>query len=468
MKPLLLPIHWSACRRLPRAGSRCSVALLLAAAALSCVQAHASESTLLADTYVTTARPSTNYGALSNLYVNSAGTALLRFDLTAVPAGTTSAQVGRATLRVYVNRVNVPGTLTVSPVTAAWNEAAVTAQTLPPLASAIDVEAATDEGMFVVFDVTALVKTWVDTPATNFGVALTATSADVVLDSKENDATAHPATLDITLAAGAGTGTVGPAGPQGPKGDTGAQGPAGVAGADGAQGPAGPAGPQGLKGDAGGLAYRGSYSAAATYAAQDLVSYAGAAWVSLVAGNVGVTPGTSDAAWGLLVPAASSATAGGGGTTTTATSLGYKGVYSPVAVYGTNDVVTFAGAAWVSISSGNTNNEPDTSALFWAVLVPAATSTGQAQAQARAPHPEPAWATGACTRPRPTTVRTMSCPTPLRPGCRWWTAITATRRTHRPWTGRCLCRPQQGRVAPPSSPGTWPSRVRTPPPPTTP
>ncbi len=376
VKPELRPIQWSACRLLPRAGPRCSVALLLAAAALTCVRAYASESTLLADTYVTTARPGTNYGALSNLYVNSAGTALLRFDLTAVPAGTTSAQVGRATLRVYVNRVNVPGTLTVSPVTAAWNEGAVTAQTLPPIGNAVDVEAATDEGMFVVFDVTALVKTWVDTPAANFGVALTATSADVVLDSKENDATAHPATLDVTLAAGAGTGTVGPAGPQGPKGDTGAQGPAGVAGVagtPGTAGPAGPAGPQGQKGDAGGLVYRGSYSAATTYAAEDLVSYAGAAWVSLLAGNVGVTPGTSDAAWGLLVPAASSSS-GGGGTTTT-TTLGYKGVYNSVAVYGTNDVVTFASAAWVSVSTGNTNNEPDTSPLFWAVLVPAATST---------------------------------------------------------------------------------------------
>ncbi len=218
MKPELLPIQWSACRLLPRAGSRRCTGLLLAAATLTCVPAYASESTLLADTYVTTARPSTNYGALSNLYVNSAGTALLRFDLSAVPAGTTSAQVGRATLRVYVNRVNVPGTVTLSPMTAAWNEAAVTSQTLPPIGNAMDVEAATDEGMFVVFDVTALVKNWVDAPSANFGVALTATSADVVLDSKENDATAHPATLDITLAAGAGTGSVGPAGPQGAQG----------------------------------------------------------------------------------------------------------------------------------------------------------------------------------------------------------------------------------------------------------
>ena len=167
MKLKLPPMPWNDV-------SRAAAGVALALALLTCMPAHASESTLLADTYVTTARPSTNYGALSNLYVNPAGTALLRFDLTAVPNGTTSTQVGRATLRVYVNRVNTPGTLTVSPLTGAWNEAAVTQQTLPPLGNAVDVEPATDEGQFVVFDVTALVKSWIDAPATNFGFALTA------------------------------------------------------------------------------------------------------------------------------------------------------------------------------------------------------------------------------------------------------------------------------------------------------
>ncbi len=381
VKPKLRPIPLCAppCGPL-RALARGAAGVCLAVAALPCVEAHASQSTLLADTYVTTARPSTNYGALSNLYVNGAGTALLRFDLLAVPAGTTSAQVGRATLRVYVNRVNVPGALTVQPVMGAWNEGAVTQQTLPPLGNAVDVEAATDEGQFVVFDVTALVKGWIDTPATNFGFALTATTTDVVLDSKENDATAHPATLDIVLAAGAGG--VGPAGPQGPKGDTGATGPAGPQGAAGLQGATGAQGVPGVagpKGDSGGLVYQGQYSATLSYNAQDVVSYGGAAWVSLVPANVGVTPGTSAAAWGVLVPAATS-TAGTGttgtGTTSSSTpSLTYKGAYAATVTYGIDDVVTYAGAAWVSVAAANIGNAPDTSGAQWAVLVPAATAT---------------------------------------------------------------------------------------------
>lgn len=350
-----------------------SAAACAAFAAATCLPAHASQSTLLADTYVSSARASTNYGALSNLYVNASGTALLRFDNSAVPTGTTSAEIGRATLRVYVNRVNTPGTLTVAPVGADWRESALTWQTLPPIGQAVDVEAVTDEGQYVAFDVTALVKRWVDTPASNFGVAITATSTDVVLDSKENDTTAHPATLDVVFAAGSG-----PPGPKGDTGITGLTGAPGPAGPQGPQGPQGVAGQQGLKGDkgdAGGLVYQGIYSVATTYAASDLVSYAGAAWVSLRASNRGTTPGTNATAWGLLVPAAVAANGPPGGTGTTTPSLGYKGVYTVSSTYNINDVVTYANAAWVSVSSGNTGNIPASAPSQWAVLVPAGTSS---------------------------------------------------------------------------------------------
>lgn len=337
------------------------------------MRAHASQSTLLADTYVTSARPSTNYGALSNLYVNASGIALIRFDASALPAGTTSAQIGRATLRVYVNRVNTPGTLTVAPVAGDWRESAVTWQTLPSLGAPVDVEAATDEGQYVAFDVTALVKRWIDMPASNFGLAITATQTDVVLDSKENDATAHPATLDVVFAAG--TGAPGLKGDPGPTGATGAVGPAGPQGLQGAPGPQGTPGPKGDKGDAGGLVYQGSYAAGMAYAASDLVSYAGAAWVSLRAGNLGVTPGTSGAAWGLLVPAATAVSGGGGNTNPATPSLSYKGVYNAGGSYGMNDVVTHVNAAWVSIASVNSGNTPGAAAGYWAVLVPAASSS---------------------------------------------------------------------------------------------
>ncbi len=57
---------------------------------LSAPVAHATEGVVVADAYVNSAHSSTNYGSLSNLYVNGAGTTLIQFDLSSLPAGTTA------------------------------------------------------------------------------------------------------------------------------------------------------------------------------------------------------------------------------------------------------------------------------------------------------------------------------------------------------------------------------------------
>lgn len=343
------------------------------------VPAYAAQSTLLADTYVSSQRASTNYGALSNLYVNATGTALLRFDTTGLPADATPATIGRAILRVYVNRVNTPGTLSVAALSSDWREGAVTWQTVPKAGNTVDVEAVTEEGQYVAFDVTALVKQWVAAPATNFGLALTTGAADVVLDSKESDTTAHPATLDIVMLAGSGVqgpkGDKGDTGAQGSRGDTGAQGPQGLQGAAGPQGLMGVQGPKGDKGDAGGLTYRGAFSADVAYGLNDVTTYAGGAWVSTSANNKGIPPGSTNSAWGVLVPAATVASGSGGGTGQAAAGLVFKGAFSSATTYAANAVVTYAGGAWVSLSDGNLGNTPAENSGAWAVLVPAASSS---------------------------------------------------------------------------------------------
>ncbi|GAA3749622.1 DNRLRE domain-containing protein [Terriglobus aquaticus] len=342
----------------------CRIALGAVASAVAALPAHAAQSTLLADTYVTSLRPSTNYGSLTNLYVNANSTALLRFDLSALPPDATAATIGRAVLRVYVNRVNAPGTLAVAAIGSDWREGAVTYQTLPSTGSAVDTESANAEGQIVAFDVTALVKQWAANPSANFGFAITTASGDVVLDSKESDTTAHPATLDVTmLASSSGAGATGPAGPQGA---TGPQGPAGPAGPQGAQGIAG------VKGDAGGLVYRGAYNVASTYAASDVVTFAGGAWVSMADGNTGSVPSAGSTQWSVLVPAASSATG-----VNPAVGLVYRGTFSTAASYAANEVVSYNSAAWVSLLGNNMGNTPVSGSVYWAVLVPAAgTGTG--------------------------------------------------------------------------------------------
>ena len=246
--------------------------------------AYATEGVVVGDAYVNSAHPAMNYGSLSNLYVNSNGTALLQFDLSALPAGTTASQIGSATLKLYVNRVNTSGLVNVAPVNSAWSESTVTYNSIPALGSTVASFTPATAEQYIVVDITSLVQEWVTTPSSNYGVALTTGSGDVVFDSKENDETGHAAHLDITVVsqgpagpAGAdgATGPAGPAGPTGATGATGATGPAGPAGptgstgATGATGPAGPAGSTGATGATGATGSPGAQGATGATGATD-------------------------------------------------------------------------------------------------------------------------------------------------------------------------------------------------------
>ncbi len=237
---------------------------------LSASAAHATDGTVVGDAYVNSAHPATNYGGLSNLYVNSTGTALIQFDLSSLPAGTTASQIGAASLKLYVNRINASGLVSIQPVNGAWSESTVTYSSMPTLGSAVASFTPATAQQFIVIDITSLVQGWVTTPSSNYGIALTTNSGDIVLDSKENDETSHVAHLDITVtsqgpagatgATGAtgADGAQGPAGPTGATGSTGGTGPAGPTGATGATGPAGPKGDTGATGAQGNMGNPGT------------------------------------------------------------------------------------------------------------------------------------------------------------------------------------------------------------------
>lgn len=319
----------------------------LAALSAAALPASAVEATLVADAHVNSARPGVNSGAISNLNVGGGYTALLQFDLSTLPTGTTAAQVSRATLRLYCNRMDTAGLVSVQPVSGNWGEYSVTYATLPSLGSATQVVSVSQAGAYVAVDVTALVQGWVSTPATNNGLALTAGTAVAQFDSKENDLTGHAAVLDVALAS---AGTPGPAG---------AVGPAGPAGPAGAVGPAGPTGLQGAPGVSG-LNFQGAYAAGVVYALHDVVTFAGSSYVSLTAGNEANTPGVTTQ-WAVLAQ-------GGTGGSGSGVGVAYQGTYASTANYGLNDIVSFQGSSYISLVAGNSGNTPSPSVAQWGVM----------------------------------------------------------------------------------------------------
>jgi Collagen triple helix repeat (20 copies) len=339
----------------------------------------AAQAVLVADAHVNAALPAVNSGAISNLRVGGGYTALVQFDLSTLPMGTTAAQVSRAVLRLYCNRVDTAGLVSFQSVGGVWGEYSVTYGSLPALGSAAQVVQVSEAGAFVAVDVTALVQGWITAPATNNGLALTAGTAAVQFDSKENDLTGHAAELDVSLVsqgpAGAigltgATGAVGPVGATGPQGPiglpgaTGPQGPQGVAGpigltgpagaagsgAAGPVGPAGPAGPQGLPG----MVYQGNYSSVTNYALGDVVLWQGTSYTSLMAGNHGNTPNDSPGEWGVLSPQGPMGATGATGAAGPAGPQGLPGSVGPPGEQGPQGLQGIAGQAGAQGLTGAT------------------------------------------------------------------------------------------------------------------
>ena len=239
---------------------------------------------------------STNFGTATTLQVGGDGAeALVQFDLTALPAAITGSNVAKATLTLFVNSVDVAGTVNVSVANGSWSELTVNGTNTPPVPGApVGEVQVTSANNYITVDATQAVQDWVNGTSTNDGFIITPQgSVQVEFDSKENVDTSHPATLAITLV---NSGPAGPAGatgaqgPAGPAGATGAQGPAGPAGVTGAQGPAGPAGvtgAQGPAGPAGAMGAQGPAGPAGAMGAQGLVGPAGPAGATGAQGPAG-------------------------------------------------------------------------------------------------------------------------------------------------------------------------------------
>ena len=333
-----------------------STALLLAGFMPFAVQAV--NAPVIADSYINSPAPTSNFGTSASLRINNSAKTLLRFDLSELPNTTIAADVAKATLIFWVNTVTSAGALQVIPLTSAWTESGVTSSTAPTQSATIKTgitTAVSASGYYVLVDITNQVQDWIAAPASNFGLAIEpdagAAGTFVMIDSKENTTTSHPAFLDIIL-----TGT----GAAGPTGATGATGANGANGAVGATGPTGANGTNGAAGATGATGANGTNGAAGATGATGANGTNGATGATGPAGANG-TNGTNGAA-GATGPAGANGTNGSNGAigpTGPAGSNGTNGVGVPIG--GTANQVlskinsTDYNTQWVTPSSGGTS-----------------------------------------------------------------------------------------------------------------
>ncbi|MDD5276473.1 MAG: DNRLRE domain-containing protein, partial [Methylovulum sp.] len=198
---------------------------------------------VIADTYPA----EIHAGAKSTVNLNGNTKGLFNFDLShALPKGTTSNDVAKATLFIYVDSLSTKGSLDVSPITSNWLENNVTTTSQPtvglPVAKSTRIWR---DKTFFAIDVTHLVQNWIDSPEANFGLALEPhpkATTTLSISSKESKSSSQPAFLDVVLQGIGPTGARGASGPTGATGATGATGPKGATGVIGATGPKGATG----------------------------------------------------------------------------------------------------------------------------------------------------------------------------------------------------------------------------------
>jgi len=338
----------------------------------------------------------TNFGAAVSVTVgSSASVGLVQFDLGALPLGTTAAQVQKATVTFFVNKVNVPGSISVNLANGSWVESTVSGTSgFPAQGASVGSIAIQAANSYVTLDVTTAVQGWLTTPLSNNGLMLTSSGGSAQFDSKENTNTSHPAVLAVILAstgAAGPTGPTGPAGPAGPAGPTGATGPAGPAGptgATGSAGPAGPAGPTGATGPAGPVGPTGATGSAGPAGPAGPTGATGVAGPAGPTGPSGPTGLTGSAGpTGPSGPAGSAGSAGPVGPTGPMGNMGPAGATGPSGPSGPSGPAgTFTGAYSVGASStsplANGGSVSGTSVIYFVsdgatVDLPAATTAGQ-------------------------------------------------------------------------------------------
>src|SRR5271157_173518 len=186
------------------------LASLLSLILLACTAAYG-QLTPTGDSYTNTALPTTNYGAKTVLDVESSQTTFIQFNLSSIPSAYTSADITKATLKLYVNAVTTAGSFNVDYVNGTWTESKIDASNAPALGTTIAASVpltTADKNQYILIDITAAVQAWLS-GTTNDGIALVGNSpVNATFDSKESTTTSHSAELDLVFAGSGGGGGI--------------------------------------------------------------------------------------------------------------------------------------------------------------------------------------------------------------------------------------------------------------------
>ena len=343
----------------------------------------AQNATLTGDATISSSVPVANFGATSTLNIATGNAALVQFDLSGYSP---SAVVNAAYLQVYANQVNAAGTLNFTLVTSAWAENTVTYGSQPTTAGTpFAFMGVTTANSVVLVNVTNQVQAWIANPASNFGLEITGTGGTVVvLDTKENTTTSHPAQLIVSTASAPGpagatgatgnagpTGASGAAGGPGPRGPAGGTGPTGPTGAQGATGPTGSAGAQGATGPQGTGGTTGAAGATGAPGPQGPTGAIGSTGASGAPGPTGplgstgprgLTGATGPA--GVTGPAGATGNAGAPGATGSNGSNGPTGATGPTGAQGANGLPGTTGTVGNAGPTGSQGTNGPASDVF--------------------------------------------------------------------------------------------------------
>ncbi len=166
------------------------------------------------DTYISQSNPTLNFGNSPTLNVSPPATdgspvgniALLQFDLSPLPAGVAAANIQKATLTIFVNKVFAAGNLYIGEFGAPWQESTLTYNTygsnfLLGLVISPRVVTVSASDAYITADITFMVQDWLQHPEDGSSLIVwdNNDTTTVSLDSKEATATSHAATIDVTL-----------------------------------------------------------------------------------------------------------------------------------------------------------------------------------------------------------------------------------------------------------------------------